>query len=453
MALGGGTWQFQNKILPGTYINFVSKYRAEAAIADRGYATMALPFDWGPEDTVFPVTNEEFQENSMKYFGYDYAADELKGLRDLFINAKMVYFYRLANSPVKAANTLATAKYGGVRGNAFSVEVASNVDEPTKFDVITYVLLDGVQTAVDKQKALSTWADVKDNDYVVWKDHSDTALKASAAAPLTGGSNGEAVTSKQYQDYLDAISPYYFNVMGYPGTDKETMGLLKNFVKRMRDDEGSKFQLVIYGDDTADYEGIISILNKVKDSGASPASLVYWLTGAEASCAINASLTNADYDGEFTVDTAYSQLDLKRAIQTGRLAFHGVQETPSGELVGKVKVLTDINTYTSYTKQKNKDFALNQVMRVLDQLATDLANLFNKTYLGKEQNDDEGRKALWADAVFLHKEYQRIRAIQNFKSEDIPVPTQGTEKTAVLYNETVQPTCCMEKLYCAIVVA
>lgn len=453
MALGGGTWQFQNKILPGTYINFVSKYRAEAAIADRGYATMALPLDWGPEDTVFPVTNEDFQENSMKYFGYDYAADELKGIRDLFINAKMVYFYRLANSPVKAANDLATAKYGGERGNAFSVEVAANVDEPTKFDVITYVLLDGVQTAVDKQKALSTWADVKDNDYVVWKAHSETALKATAATPLTGGSNGQAVTSKQYQDYIDAVSPYYFNVMGYPGTDKEVIGLLKNFVKRMRDDEGAKFQLVVYGDDTADYEGIISIMNKVKDSGESPASLVYWLTGAEASCAINASLTNAEYDGEYTVDTAYSQLDLKRAIQTGRLVFHGVQENLSGELVGKVKVLTDVNTYTSFTKKKTKDFALNQVIRVLDQLAIDLANLFNKTYLGKEQNNPEGQKALWSDAVTLHKEYQRVSAIQNFKSEDIPIPTRGTEKTSVLYSETVQPTCCMEKLYCAVVVA
>lgn len=453
MALGGGTWQFQNKILPGTYINFVSKYRAEAAIADRGYATMALPFDWGPEDTVFPVTNEDFQENSMKYFGYDYAADELKGIRDLFINAKMVYFYRLANSPVKAANDLATAKYGGERGNAFSVEVAANVDEPTKFDVITYVLLNGVQTAVEKQKALATWAEVQDNDYVVWKDHSETALKATAATPLTGGSNGQAVTSKQYQDYIDAVSPYYFNVMGYPGTDKEVIGLLKNFVKRMRDDEGAKFQLVVYGDDTADYEGIISIMNKVKDSGESPASLVYWLTGAEASCAINASLTNAEYDGEYTVDTAYSQLDLKRAIQTGRLVFHGVQENLSGELVGKVKVLTDVNTYTSFTKKKTKDFALNQVIRVLDQLAIDLANLFNKTYLGKEQNNPEGQKALWSDAVTLHKEYQRVSAIQNFKSEDIPIPTRGTEKTSVLYSETVQPTCCMEKLYCAVVVA
>lgn len=26
MALGGGTWLTQNKKLPGTYINFVSKY-------------------------------------------------------------------------------------------------------------------------------------------------------------------------------------------------------------------------------------------------------------------------------------------------------------------------------------------------------------------------------------------------------------------------------------------
>ena len=41
MALGGGTWLFQNKELPGTYINFVSKVRAEASIADRGYGLLS----------------------------------------------------------------------------------------------------------------------------------------------------------------------------------------------------------------------------------------------------------------------------------------------------------------------------------------------------------------------------------------------------------------------------
>ena len=53
MALGGGKWLFQNKKLPGTYINFVSKDRASANVAERGFATMALSLDWGVSGKVF----------------------------------------------------------------------------------------------------------------------------------------------------------------------------------------------------------------------------------------------------------------------------------------------------------------------------------------------------------------------------------------------------------------
>ena len=55
MALGGGTWLTQNKKLPGTYINFVSKVRASVNMADRGYAAMPLDLDWGIEGEVFTV--------------------------------------------------------------------------------------------------------------------------------------------------------------------------------------------------------------------------------------------------------------------------------------------------------------------------------------------------------------------------------------------------------------
>lgn len=451
MALGGGTWQFQNKILPGTYINFASKVRAEADISDRGYATMALPLDWGPENTIFPVTAEDFQEKSLQVFGYDYTADELAGLRDLFINAKTVYIYRLSNNAVAASNTMGTAKYAGARGNDITTEVVADVDAPETFDVKTYIKVDGVNTLVNNQKQVTKWADVEDNDFVKWKRSGD--LAAAAGVPMTSGSNGDAITGAQYQSYIDAISPYYFNTMGYPGTDTKIQSLLINFCKRMRDDVGSKFQLVLYGAEGVDYEGVISIANKATDSGVSPASLVYWVTGAEASCAINASLTNTTYNGEFTVDTNYSQSQLSAGIQKGRLMFHNVHRTVSGELVGETKVLTDINTFTSFVKKKNSDFSLNQVIRVLDQDATDIANLFNKQYLGSEQNDEDGRTALWGDIVALHKEYQRVRAIQNFKAEDIPVPTQGTTKTAVLVQYEIQPTCCMEKLYINVIVA
>lgn len=451
MALGGGTWQFQNKILPGTYINFASKVRAEADISERGYATMALPFNWGPENVVFPVTAEEFQGKSLSIFGYDYTADELKGLRDLFINAKTVYFYRLSNNAVAAKNGMGTAKYAGVRGNDITTEVATDVDDPDTFDVKTYIKVDGINALVDNQKQVKAWTDVTDNDYVKWS-RAGGNMVATAGTPMIGGSNGDEITGAQYQAYIDAISPYYFNTMGYPGTDTKIQSLLINFCKRMRDDVGSKFQLVLYGAEGVDYEGVISIANKATDSGVSPASLVYWVTGAEASCAINASLTNTTYNGEFTVDTNYSQSQLSAGIQKGRLMFHNVHRTVSGELVGETKVLTDINTFTSFVKKKNSDFSLNQVIRVLDQDATDIANLFNKQYLGSEQNDEDGRTALWGDIVALHKEYQRVRAIQNFKAEDIPVPTQGTTKTAVLVQYEIQPTCCMEKLYINVIV-
>ena len=41
------------------------------------------------------------KETRDKYFGYDYLADEMTSLRELFKYAQTVYFYRLNNNPVK----------------------------------------------------------------------------------------------------------------------------------------------------------------------------------------------------------------------------------------------------------------------------------------------------------------------------------------------------------------
>lgn len=59
MALGGGTFTVQNKELPGAYINFVSAASANAALSDRGIATVPLELDWGAEGEIFEVTNED----------------------------------------------------------------------------------------------------------------------------------------------------------------------------------------------------------------------------------------------------------------------------------------------------------------------------------------------------------------------------------------------------------
>ena len=445
MALGGGTWLFQNKVLPGTYINFVSKVRAEAEIADRGYGTMALELDWGPSDQIFRVEADEFQTECQKIFGYDYGNDKLAGLRDLFINLKTGYFYRLNGGGAKATCTLGTAKYAGIRGNDISIGVQDDPDTDGNKVVYTYLTTDGVLKTVDKQ-SVKTSADLVDNDYVDFKKSGE--LTVAAAVKMSGGTNGETVTTADYQKYLDLIEPYYFNVMGYAGSDTKVQSLLLAFVKRLRDDEGSKFQVVLFGAEKPNYEGVINI-NKANEKG----SLAYWVTGAEASCAINADLTNAIYNGEFTVKTQLKQYELKQAINDGLLTFHVVTDPVDGDVTGDVRVLEDINSFTEFTKTKNSDFALNQVIRVLDNTAIDLAHAFNKVYLGKAQNNDDGRDALWADGCYILEQYQKVGAITGFVESDLAKPVQGDDKSSVVWTFQEQPVVSMKKLYATVVVA
>lgn len=436
MALGGGTFVTQNKVLPGTYINFVSASRASATLSERGVATMPLTLDWGAEDSVFTVTAEQFQKDSLKIFGYPYTHDKLKCLRELFLHIRTGHFYRLDSGGTAASNELATALYPGERGNGLKITVEAGEDsteDAPVYDVSTY--LDS--TRVDTQ-TVATAAELKANDYVRFNAQT---LALTAGMPLAGGGNG-SVEAASYQFYLDKIEACSFNTIGCASTDETVKRLFCAFTKRMRDDVGVKFQCVLFRPDE-DYEGVIGVENGLAQDGED-ASLVYWATGAEAGCEVNASLVNASYDGEFDVDTNYTQTQLSDGIQAGKLMLHRVD--------GEVRVLDDINTFTSFRDGKGGDFSSNQTMRVLDQIANDIAVLFNTRYLGMIPNDAAGRVSLWSDIVKHHEQLQAIRAIENFRSEDVAV-TQGDSKRSVVVSDIVTVVNAMAQLYMTVTVA
>lgn len=435
MALGGGFWLSQNRVLPGAYINFIGVKTASPNLSDRGYATMPLELDWGVEGEVFTVTQGDFQKNSLKIFGYPYTADELKGLRDLFMYTTVLYAYRLNGGGTKASNDFATAKYGGTRGNKITIAIQANVDDEDKFDVITY--LDGAK--LDEQTVESA-SELVANDYVTFK--SDAELSITAGTPLANGTNA-TVTGTNYQAYLDKIEAYNFNVMGVVTTDTTTKSLFVSFEKRMRETVGKKFQLVAY-ECNGDYEGVIDVHNKVLDSGWSEASMVYWVTGVEAGCAVNKSISNKKYDGEFAVEVPYTQMQLEDAIRNGKLTFHRVNDD--------IRVLTDINSLVTTTLEKTEDFKKNQTIRVLDQIANDIAVLFADRYLGKIPNDAAGRTSLWSDIVKHHETLEDLRAIQNFEDKDVTVE-QGETKDSVLVTDAIEVVNAMEKLYMTVYVS
>ncbi|MBR5584090.1 MAG: phage tail sheath family protein, partial [Lachnospiraceae bacterium] len=409
--LGGGTFLAQNKVLPGAYINFVSAATASAALSDRGIATMPLELDWGVEGQVFEVTNGDFQKNSLKIFGYDFTHEKMKGLRDLFKNINTLYAYRL-NGGVKAENTYATARCSGVRGNDLNIVIKTNADEPSAFDVQTVL-----GTNVLDEQTVSAAGDLVDNDWVVFKK--DASLTATAGVALTGGTNGE-VTGSNHSAYLEKIESYAFNAMGAVTTDETTKNLYVAFTKRMRDEVGAKFQCVLYNI-AADYMGVVNVNNKCT---ADEAGLVYWVTGIIAGCAVNKSNLNKIYDGEFDVEADFTQAQLEKAIQAGKFTLHKVGSD--------IRVLEDINSMVTTSDTQGDIFKDNQTIRVIDQIANDIAVLFNTKYLGAIPNDAAGRISLWADIVKHHKQLQDIRAIENFNDADVVVEQGDTKKAVVV---------------------
>lgn len=436
MALGGGTYLVQNKELPGAYINFVSAASANATLSERGIATMPLELDWGITGEVFEVTNSDFQKNSMEIFGYDYTSDKMKGLRDLFLHTQKFYGYRLNGKGTKASNSLAEAKYPGIRGNDLKIIVQVNADNETIFDVKTLL-----GTNIVDEQTVANAEELVENKYIKWKP--GITLEATVGMPFTGGENGE-VDGAAYQEYLDKIESYSFNTMGVVVTDNTTKSLFTSFVKRLRDEMGVKFQLVLYDYAKADYLGVISVNNKVLDKEWSEASLVYWVTGISAGCAVNKSNQNKKYNGDFMVDTPYTQNQLKAAIKSGQFTFH---------MVGSdIRVLEDINTMVTTSDTQGEIFKDNQTIRVIDQIGNDIAVLFNTKYLGVVPNDAAGRVSLWSDIVKHHEQLQEIRAIENFLDTDVKVE-QGNTKKSVLVTDFITVVNAMSKLYMVCTIA
>lgn len=429
MALGGGSFITQNKVIPGSYINFVSAARASAALADRGTVAVPISLKWGKEGFT-EVSAGEFLSDCRELFGYGYTSTEMRPLREIFKNAKKAYVFRLGGGE-KAGNIYAEALYPGTRGNDLSIKI-----EAGQSDYTVSVLLD---SAVVDSQTVTAASGLKDNAYVKWK--SDISLSATSGTALTGGTDTET-TENDYSEFLDKSEELSFNIMVCPSTESGIKSLFTAHTKNMRDNCGVKFQTVMYNS-AEDYEGIINVTSTIKDDDADDFSLVYWTSGAEAGCEINRSITNKAYDGEFDINTSYKQSELENGIKTGKLMFHRVGDS--------VKVLSDINSLTTFTQDKGRDFASNQVVRVLDQTGNDIAVLFNTKYLGKVQNNNAGRISFWNDIVTYNRKLEELMAIENFDSRDVEVMA-GEDKTSVIISNKITPAAAMEKLYMTVIV-
>jgi hypothetical protein len=346
MALGGGVFVTQNKVLPGSYINFVNATKASATLGERGTVAIALPLGKNA-GKVIEITRPQFIKECETLLGVTYDSAEATPLREIFCHANKVYVYDI-------------------------------------------------------------------------------------------GTDGEVA------DVVAALEAYDFNILcAYTATESDVSAYITQ-VKSWRDDMGKKCQVVVYNQTSPapNHEGVINVCSTVEDGDAF--ALVAWVAGAEAGCAINESCTNMKYDGEYTIVVDKTQSQLEQCLTKGQLVFHLVY--------GDVRVLEDINSFTEVTMDKGEDFKSNQTIRVIDQIANDIAKLFNTKYLGKIPNNASGRVSLWGDIVAHHRQMEAIQAIENFDSSLLTVE-QGDTKKSVVVTDYVTVTNAMAQLYMTVIIA
>lgn len=437
--MAGGIWTSMNKVRPGVYINFASERQAIGAIGERGVVTIPLPLSWGPSKQIITINAGD---DTFDVLGYDITAPQLLLIREALKRAKTLLLYRL-NDGDKATATIGgmtvTAKYSGVRGNNITIVVQANVDNPSMFDVQT--LVEGREVDV---QTVSTIGELREN---AWVTFSGTGtLTETAGVNLAGGTDGE-VTNADYMDYLAAIELHDFQTMAAPVTDETLKGIFVSFVRRLRETEGKKIQVVLPDYPSADYEGVISVKNGVILADGTVIDNVKataWVAGATAGANVNQSLTYTAYDDAIDVDTRYTHSQIEQALLNGEFLF-----VPSG---GRAIVEQDINTFTSYTPEKGKHFSKNRVIRVLDGIANDLKRIFEQYYIGKVNNDADGRNLFKNEIINYLNTLQEIGAVQNFDTQNDVKVLPGNEVDSIYVELYVQPTDSVEKIYMKITI-
>lgn len=430
--MAGGTWEKQNKIRPGAYINFKSKKKEESILGERGIATMPLSLPWGSEKEVITIHADD---DLSKVIGINITDDSALLIREVFKKAKTLLLYRL-NEGTKATATLEgltiNARYSGTKGNNITIVIQNNVDNEDMFEVIT--IFEG--NKVDRQ-LVKNIGELKSNDYVEFKGTGE--LKASAGIPLKGGTDG-TVTNKDYIDYLAAIELYDFNTMGITSKDESIKAIVTTFIKRQREREGKKVQAVLENYPQADHEGILSVKNGViLSSGVISADeTVAFVAGATAGANVNKSNTYLEYPGAIDVDKRYTNREVEDALKNGEIVF-----TISNR---KVVIEQDINTFKSFSKDKGKEFSKNRVIRTLDSINNDIKLLWERSYIGDGDNNTDGRNLFKKDIIKYLETLQGMNAVENVIPEDVQIE-QGQDKDSVIARVGVQAIDAMEKLY------
>lgn len=437
--MAGGTWTtLGDKRRPGAYLNFIGTATPTMTVGSRGIGTLAIPLSWGSQEELIEVYSSELANgNSLKKVGFTAFDAESKVLGLMLSNCYKALVYRLDSGGEKAAGydekLFVTAKYTGTLGNTITVQV-TEIDG--LYRVITYV----GGTSRDVQ-TVSEIEELENNDFVVFEGSG--SLVINAGITLTGGTNGTINTATAYPAYLALAEMARWQTMALTQDNDMYAAQFAKFADRMRNYEGRYVQVVV-----SNYNAdLISAINS--DCGAivdgvtvTAEEATAWVAGITAGAAITQSNVGRVFPGATRILHERSNTEIIEALEKGMFILSTNQN-------GDIIVEDDINSLTTLTLKLTEDYKLNQIIRVLDEVGTSVSSIWETSFKGLVQNNENGRNIFKATLLTYFEELQRLGAIENFAgADDIEVDAvEGKKDSVALTVYRLDPVVAMSKLY------
>lgn len=443
--MAGGTWSpTEKKERPGFYLNFVAAALAAIQPGARGIVACPVKANWGPVKQFVEITSES---ELLSKYGEDLVtgATAYKTVRMALLGgAKTVLAYRLADSgAAKASITLQDTsatpvnvlkletKYETTRD--FRVTTRTNLVDNTKQDILLY---DG--TTLLRTFTFTSGTGGVDN--AVTAINSDTGnewitatkladgngvLAAVTSQAFAGGDNGiDGVVNADYIAAQDAFEARNWNLFVLDGmTDSALQTSFSSWIQRLRT-EGKGVMAVFGGSAVADadpalgnarsvgfnHEGIINVIVSGVLDGVtySSAEVAPYIAGLIAGQKLSESITYAvtPFDD---VSPRLTHNQIVAALQSGSLVL-----VHNGE---KVKVEKGINTLTTLRQGQNNQWKKIRAIRTMDAFNADLLKTAQDYYIGKVNNDDDGKVAL----LNAYKQYMEVQANAGIIENDYQV--------------------------------
>lgn len=195
--MAGGTWQTQNKVRPGAYINVIGVPKPLSSVGDRGVVAVPMSLSWGAQ-LINLSAQDLIKGDSLVKVGLAYSDADALPLRLLFQGAAKAIIYRMNYTvSTKASVTIAgvatvTAKYGGAFGNNISVKFEKDTSGGSAVYALK-VYINGTLKLTEKSTTLTA---LTGNDWVsVAYVEAASLSENTAITPLTGGKDAPAAVA------------------------------------------------------------------------------------------------------------------------------------------------------------------------------------------------------------------------------------------------------------------